>query len=335
MNFKRTIDKSLHVLIEKLGYLINPLILNFANENNHLLIFYFHGLYESIAQKELNHIDPQNNITASQFNEFIDYFLEQNYHFIKPEDLLGDLRADQSYVMITFDDGYRNNTLAIEILNKYKIPATFFITTRNVFENKSFWWDIIYKFRCKENISLETIRKEQEHLKNFKYTYIEKYIEQNFGSKSFAPWSDVDRPFNSLELKIFAQNPFVSIGNHTHNHSILTNYNNEEIIEEFTESNRLLFELTGSLPISMAFPNGTFNKSVLELAEKAGFLFAFTTQNNINILPITDNGIISLNRFMTKTTNIKNYGSFNRLGYTSDMVYLYLKKRAIFFNNKK
>src|SRR5450631_2722244 len=97
---KRKIDKSIQYLIGKVGYLINPLILNFKNENNHLLIFYFHGLYESQAQKDLDHVDPQNNITVNQFTEFIDYFLHHKYHFIKPEELLGDLRSDQRYVMI-------------------------------------------------------------------------------------------------------------------------------------------------------------------------------------------------------------------------------------------
>ncbi len=334
LNIKRKIDNSVPAIIEKLGYLINPLILNFVNENNRLLIFYFHGLYESTVQKELNHIDPQNNITVGQFIEFIDYFLHHNYHFIKPEDLLGDIEKDKRYIMITFDDGYFNNSLAVEVLNKYKIPAVFFISTKNVLENKSFWWDIIYKYRTKKGISLETIRKEQASLKSFKYSYIENYITQNFGTESAKPWSDIDRPLNEFELKDISQNPFVSIGNHTHNHAILTNYNKEEINEEFAVCNKALLNLTGRIPISIAFPNGNFNTLILEVAEEIGFRVAFTTQNYINKLPITNSHAICLNRFMAKTTNIKNYGGFIRLGYNPDLLYYNFKKRVMFFKKR-
>ena len=138
------------LFIEKIGSIINPLLLSFKNENNQLLVFYFHGLFESQKQRDLNHVDPQNNMMVSQFCDFIDYFLNHRYKFIIPEDLNAGLQYDRPYAMITFDDGYFNNMLAIEVLNKYSIPAVFFITTMNVMENKSFWWDIIFKYRAKQ-----------------------------------------------------------------------------------------------------------------------------------------------------------------------------------------
>lgn len=331
LNIKRNINEIAPYLIEKIGYLINPLILNFTNEKNQLLIFYFHGLYASKAEKELNHIDPQNNLTVNQFADFIDYFLHHNYHFIKPGDLLEELQADKRYIMLTFDDGYLNNTLAIEILNKYKTPATFFIIAKNVLENKSYWWDIIYKYRTKEGISLKTVRKEQAHLKSFKYDYIENYIEHNFGKKSSEPWSDIDRPLNPQELKELAKNPFATIGNHTYNHSILTNYSTEVIKEELSLCNRILFEITGIAPNITAFPNGNFNDRVIKAAEEIGFQFAFTIENKLNILPISNNNITCLNRFMVRPINIKNYGSLNRLGYSPGSLYFDLKKRLKFY----
>jgi peptidoglycan/xylan/chitin deacetylase (PgdA/CDA1 family) len=132
-------------LIEKIGYFLNPLLLNLKKEKNQLLVFTFHGFFESEKQKDLSHIDPQNNMTVQQFVDFLDYFLGHNYKFISPVDLVSGLENDQSYAMLTFDDGYFNNISAIEILEKYKIPALFFITTKNIIGNKSYWWDIIYK----------------------------------------------------------------------------------------------------------------------------------------------------------------------------------------------
>lgn len=326
-NIKERINSYGPKFIKEFGYFINPLLLNFKNENNQLLVFCFHGLFESVKQKDLNHIDPQSNMTINQFVEFIEYFLNHNYKFIKPEDLLAGLNYDQPYAMITFDDGYLNNMLAFEILNKYKIPAVFFLTTKNIRENKSFWWDIVYKFRAKQGSSIETIRHEQRSLKSYKYTYIDKYIIQNFGIESFKPWSDIDRPFNESEVKNLSKSPYVSIGNHTHNHSILTNYNKEEIKEELCESNKILFDLTGISPIVMAFPNGNYNNLILEVTKDFGFRYAFTTEQKKNHLPIEYQDLICLNRYMTNTTKISKFGSFCRLGYEPDLLYAGLKMK--------
>jgi len=314
-------------LIEEFGSLVIPLLLDFKNENDQLLVFCFHGLFDTKKQKDLNYIDPQKNMTVRQFVDFIEYFLKNKYKFIKPEDLLGDLKNDQQYAMITFDDGYFNNMLAINILNDYKIPAVFFISTKNVNENKSFWWDIIYKFRIKQGSSIEAIRNEQRSLKSFKYAYIDNYIAQNFGIEAFKPWSDIDRPFSESEIKNLSKSPYISFGNHTHNHSILTNYDKEEIKEELRESNKILFDLTGTLPISIAFPNGNYNKLVVEVTEEAGFRYAFTTDSQKILLPLKQENLICLNRFMTNTSKIKKFGSFCRFGYNPELFYNDLKEK--------
>jgi peptidoglycan/xylan/chitin deacetylase (PgdA/CDA1 family) len=330
MSIKNNLDKSILYMIDKLGYMINPFILNFANEKKKILIFYFHGLYKSKEEKELNYVDPQNNLLVSEFVEFIEYFLFNKYHFIKPEDLLNDLPADKRRIMITFDDGYFNNTLAINILNQYKIPATFFITAKNVLENKCFWWDVVYKNRIRQGKNLKSIRKEQAHLKRFKYHYIENYLEQNFGKNCQKPWADIGRPLNPEELKTISHNPFVTIGNHTYNHSILTCYNPDEIRDELRLCNKILFEITGVSPNIIAFPNGNFNEEVLKITEEAGFRFAFTIENKLNSPPILNDKITCLNRFMVMPIKVQKYAGLNRLGYTPDSLYENLKKRLRF-----
>jgi peptidoglycan/xylan/chitin deacetylase (PgdA/CDA1 family) len=318
-------DKGAGLIIEKIGCVVNPLLLNFRNENNQLLIFYFHGLFDSLKQKNLNHIDPQNNMIVSQFVDFIEYFLSHKYKFIKPEDLIAGLTNDHPYAMISFDDGYFNNMLAIEILNRYKIPAVIFITTRNMIENRAYWWDIIYKYRTKQGVSLEKIRSEQRYLKCNKHQFIDNYIEQTFGTEAIKPWSDIDRPFNGTEIKNLSINPYISFGSHTHNHSILIICEPEEIREEFRKSRKILLNLTGSSPISMAFPNGDFNKLTLKVAEEEGFRYAFTTEPKQNRLPLENKNLICLGRFMTNTTKVKKYGGFCRLGYEPDMLYSHIR----------
>jgi len=51
-------------------------------------------------------------------------------------------RLQRRSIVITFDDGYVDNYLiAKPLLEHYKLPATFFITTGNIERSQEFWWD--------------------------------------------------------------------------------------------------------------------------------------------------------------------------------------------------
>jgi peptidoglycan/xylan/chitin deacetylase (PgdA/CDA1 family) len=329
LNYLKTkLDDFGTTFFEKLGYFINPIILQLKNEDKQLLVFCFHGLFESLKEKKLNQIDPQGNMTVQEFIEFIDYFLDHNYKFIVPKDLITGVKNNQPCAMITFDDGYFNNLRAIEILIKYGIPAVFFISTKNVVENKAFWWDVIYKYRAKQGSSIEDIATEQKWLKQFNYRFINDYIFKTFGMEAFTPWSDINRPFNPDEIKQLSTNPYVSFGNHTHNHSILTKCTKEEIKEELDIANKFLFETTGTLPLAIAFPNGNFNQTVLEATEEEGFRYAFTTVPGRNLFPSENNKFTTLNRFMTTTMEISKFGAACRVGYQPHDLYNDLKKRT-------
>ena len=204
-----------------------------------------------------------------------------------------------------------------------------FIATNNILHNTSYWWDIIYKYRFKDGVNLAKIREEQGYLKSFKYPFINNYIKENFGDKAWEPWSDVDRPLTPKELNTISTNSFVTLGNHTANHSILTNYSLQEIKEELSEANKALADITGKEPDTVAFPNGNFNTDVLDVTKELKFQFAFTTINKLNTLPFNNANLICLNRFMAKPASVKTYASLNRLGYNPDSLYASLKKGLI------
>jgi peptidoglycan/xylan/chitin deacetylase (PgdA/CDA1 family) len=327
MNIKKKVDRSIPVLIDKMGFILNPMILKFKSEKNQLLIFYFHGVYDSIQQKMERHVSPQNNVTKEQLSEFVQYFLLNNYQFISPKDLEKGVEEDKSYVMITFDDGYYNNIYSLPVLEEFQVPATFFITTKNLVTNSSYWWDVVYKYRTQEGACLKCVHDEQQYLKRFNHSDIDQYLLDNFGKDCFIPWSEVDRPMSIKELKRFANHELVTIGNHTHNHSILTKYTLKEAAEEFKKSNDILTEILGYSPNIMAFPNGNYSNSLVRMAYEAGFKYVFTTNSEINRLPLKKTKVILLNRFMAREISIHDYGSFSRLGYDGSLLYNSFKKK--------
>jgi peptidoglycan/xylan/chitin deacetylase (PgdA/CDA1 family) len=71
--------------------------------------------------------------------------LQQSGHVIPLEDLAKGVKNNslkRNSISITFDDGYIDNyQVAKPLLEKYGLPATFFITSGNVGQAKEFWWD--------------------------------------------------------------------------------------------------------------------------------------------------------------------------------------------------
>jgi peptidoglycan/xylan/chitin deacetylase (PgdA/CDA1 family) len=82
--------------------------------------------------------------TPTMFEEQV-RLLVKEFDVIGPDDLDGAVRAGRGrYVLITFDDAYRDNfDEACPILKRYGAPATFFITTGFVDGRRVSWWDEI------------------------------------------------------------------------------------------------------------------------------------------------------------------------------------------------
>ena len=77
----------------------------------------------------------------------------------------------------------------------------------------------------------------KNYLVNHELKKIKKYIKNKFGENSLIPKSNIDRPFTPLELKEFCSNKYVTIGNHTLDHTNL-NILNLEIKETKSDFRR-------------------------------------------------------------------------------------------------
>jgi len=261
-----------------------------------LLTFLFHSIFENQKEIESGLIDPQQKFTLRQFDTFIEYFLENGYIFISPSDIVKDLDKEKKYILITFDDGYFNNIRVLAILKKYKVPAAFYISSNHIKKSKSFWWDIVYRKRMKQGSSLKSIRYEQNALKSNTNDQIEQYLSRTFQKGHLKLISDIDRPFSPMELKEFAKEKYVHLGNHTMDHAILTNYTQGEIQRQIGGCQEYLSELTGILPNSISYPNGNFNETIIHICSKIGLSLGMTVNPGNNYLGKID--FLKLNRFI-------------------------------------
>jgi peptidoglycan/xylan/chitin deacetylase (PgdA/CDA1 family) len=277
---------SIQRLVRTVDCLIAPAFLGLLGDGGGLLAFLFHSLFRNEREIALNHVDPLQHTTVEQFRAFVEYYLEHGYQFIGLDDLLGGLRPSGKYALISFDDGYFNNALALPVLDDHRIPAVFFISSDHVSQNKCFWWDVLYRERIAQGATPAQVYGEGRRLKTLSTERIERKLVAAFGAKAFQPRGDIDRPFAPEELRALARVPSVRLGNHTANHAILTNYSPDEVQAQIARAQESLTAMTGVRPCAIAYPNGSWSEQVERICAELGLRIGFTVRPSKNTLPI-------------------------------------------------
>jgi peptidoglycan/xylan/chitin deacetylase (PgdA/CDA1 family) len=270
-----------------------------TRDNGVLLSFVFHGLFESETERKHAAMDPQQGVTVEMFRRFISYFRKKSYAFLSPQDLLGRIGNHTNCVLITFDDGYYNNTRAVPVLEEFGVPAVFFISSSHVTSGKAFWWDIVHREMRKENQSESAISRAMASYKTLRTSKVETALRQRYGEKAMRPAGDLDRPFTPGELREFAKHPLVFMGNHTDDHAILTNYSRAEMREQVQRCQDAIESMTGERPQAIAYPNGNSSPEVHEAVRDVGLQLGFGARPGGNRLPLESDGkeTLSLKRF--------------------------------------
>jgi len=88
------------------------------------------------------------SVSAANFEEQLQV-LKKSGLVIPMSDLIEQiyLKKDlRQAIVLTFDDGYIDNYLCAKpLLEKYEMPATFFVSTQHIGKKKEFWWDELEK----------------------------------------------------------------------------------------------------------------------------------------------------------------------------------------------
>lgn len=117
---------------------LNPLKIINSLISNKVLVLMYHRIAELDS-------DPwQLAVTPKNFEEHLS-ILTKKYNVISSTELIESLKKKSlpsKSVCITFDDGYSDNYLSAKpLLEKYQCPATFFISSKYLEQQKLFWWD--------------------------------------------------------------------------------------------------------------------------------------------------------------------------------------------------
>jgi peptidoglycan/xylan/chitin deacetylase (PgdA/CDA1 family) len=194
-------------------------------------------------------------------------------------------------VCITFDDGYANNyKYVVPLLEKYELPATFFITAIREAGYDILWNDFLgiitrygpptltydkieyRKDKLGRYASAEDGVTLVEHLKENGFEKKKRMIELLKDRFPFKPEDeDYWKQMDETEIRSVSECPFVTIGSHGYFHNRMDNLQIGEAVEELKQSRRYLENLTGKKIDAFAFPYGNYSRILAEEAKNAGY----------------------------------------------------------------
>jgi peptidoglycan/xylan/chitin deacetylase (PgdA/CDA1 family) len=278
-------------LVRRIDRLVAPATLALRRERPALVSLLFHTLFRDAAEMQLGHVDPNQRTTVQFFDDFVARLVAAGYRFVTPAEVGAGLERGGRYALLTFDDGYFNNTLALPILRRHGVPAVFFISTGHVRAARCFWWDVLYRERrARGHVGARATGAEVARLKRMKAADVEAALAGEFGDAAFRPRGDVDRPMTPAELRAFAREPLVHLGNHTRDHAILTNYPAGEARAQVAAAQDDLEEMAGVRPSAVAYPNGDYSDDVVRACRDAGLTLGLTINPRKAPLPVDPSG---------------------------------------------
>jgi peptidoglycan/xylan/chitin deacetylase (PgdA/CDA1 family) len=238
-------------------------------------------------------------LPAEQFEKQLQYFKE-NFKIVSLEEICEIKNAEEEKYMValTFDDGFLNNyTVALPLLEKYNIPATFFVcgapaedkgyihpsdtfdTVRSLgkkdkyrFDSEDYFpggYQLINK-KSKKNIYHHLDRLAYERSMQAMEKFRSDYVNDDL-LKSCE--EDAYKLMNAGEIRLSSEKSIVTVGSHSYYHVNLTTLSQPELKNELIRSKNILNSLCNKPVNMLAFPYGNFNGETVMIAKEAGYKY--------------------------------------------------------------
>lgn len=281
-----------------------------------LLVLCYHGVVSDDGQR--TPFLGRNTVTVAEFRRQL-RVLRKLFNPISADDLLDHLCRERELkpgaVLVTFDDGFRNNlTLAAPLLLEEGVPAVFHVTTAYIGTREILWPQRLVEWVLRwpddqfplpghqgtipvapaaeidRRIDLsEEIRALCKQLPDPRRQEYLREIGQRFGRPiehndpelyDFMTWDEV-RKLHGMGF---------AIGSHTVNHPILTRLEPQQLRQELAESRAIIERELGAPCRILAYPNGgraDFSPSVMAAAGESGYEAAFSLMEGTNAFPLS------------------------------------------------
>jgi peptidoglycan/xylan/chitin deacetylase (PgdA/CDA1 family) len=268
--------------------------------------------YHRVLDDQVNSFAFDKDVISANSEDFYQQmkFVSRHFEVISFADLHQCERENRNWpdraLIVTFDDGYKDNyTHAYPILKAFHIPATIFLVTGHIGQNKLFWWDAIAycvkqtKLAAKDfpAIAEQPLQLTDQREKELAIQRILGWIKQvpDEVSRQFVARLpeelEVEMPegvsqgmhLSWDEVKEMAENK-IEFGSHTVTHPILANVGEEQLESELFESKKTIEQNLNKEILALSYPVGRktkFNRLTQQAAAKQGFRYAVSYEEGL------------------------------------------------------
>jgi peptidoglycan/xylan/chitin deacetylase (PgdA/CDA1 family) len=237
-------------------------------------------MYHSVAPGPGDYFDPE-------VLEAHVCFLKSRFRFISPAERRRVRNQTEDIdVLLTFDDGFLNNSLYVApILKRHQVPAVFFVSTRHCSGNRLLWFAFLSAFSRwfpEERVTLDgrtydlgprrrrrsvlVLRDYLLSLRPHPQAMYEKIEHELPSVESFVPPEYISDHYAGMtwdHIREMARDPLFEIGIHTVDHPFLTKCADAEIEKQVSANRDELERVTGKRIRSIAYPSGDYDARII------------------------------------------------------------------------
>ena len=275
-------------------------------------IFLLHGVVEQSNYQFRNF--NRKHIIDKEFDYFVKS-LESKGTALTTDDLIAIKNGrpiPQGSFVITFDDGFKNNlTVAAPILEKYQVPATFYLTSDFVTNNIMSWIDridwVIEQSRMTEKLEitlpwektpkklvshnsrlnfLKEVRSVVKSNREINQSWLADNIQHQLGFDLKKSSDDeLDAKLTWDDVRKLASSELFTIGGHTHTHPIMSFLNDSYLKFEISHCLDLLKKEGDIVTEHFSYPEGLahcYNDNVIKCLKAFGIKCCPTAEDGLN-----------------------------------------------------
>jgi peptidoglycan/xylan/chitin deacetylase (PgdA/CDA1 family) len=242
--------------------------------------------------------------------------LHEHYEFVPLREAVSMLRGERAArphcMVLTFDDGYRNNfTHALPVLERLGIPATFFVCTGMTGTSRAYWIDRLdYAIQHlprdgrSVQIGAQRIPLRFESRESLAESYLalrlalKRTYRDDFDARVTALAEELEEGAGTALADVIGGDPWaatmswedvgeaarrgVEIGSHTVDHVRLSHVDEQTAWQQMVRSREAVERELGASCQSLAYPNGDHDARVADAARRAGYACALGTVSGLN-----------------------------------------------------
>lgn len=254
MKKKKKMDKkNINYLKVFLGFILLFLKIFIPYRKRQILSIYFHNPSPILFESLIKHLNKSGYkyIPLKQFDEIIQTKI-----------------LDQKIAIITIDDGFQDNLKLLDIVKKYNVYITIFVTTSAI-EEGNFWFEFVGKdMRSKAAVTHEKIRLKKMNENDFNSEIIEIKSKTHLRRTAMT-----EKELIQLDLE-----PLVAIESHTVTHPSLPYISENAQKKELVDSKIILEKLTSREIKYFSYPMGDFTNELKILAKECGYSLCFSCE---------------------------------------------------------